>query len=77
MEDSAPTVCAQALVTVALLSAGSRLRLSPRVRLDARLARRMAPITLLFVAMLWTSSRALRRCSVPVVTIFKNLAVVA
>ena len=28
-------------------------------------------------AMLWTSSKALRYCSVPVVTIFKNLSVVA
>lgn len=70
-------LASQALVTVTLLFAGSQMRLSPAVHFDAQLARRMAPITLLFVSMLWTSSKALRYCSVPVVTIFKNLSVVA
>lgn len=36
----------------------------------------MLPVTLLFCAMLWTSGKALRHCSVPMVTVFKNVAVV-
>ena len=42
---------------------------------DRRFARSMLPVTVLFVSMLWTSGKALRYCSVPVVTIFKNLSV--
>lgn len=67
----------QALGTVILLRLGSALRVSSRVSLDVSLLRKMAPITLMFAAMLGTSSRALRYSSVPVVTIFKNLSVVA
>ena len=70
-------LASQALVTVALLLVSSETRLGPAVRFDPQLARKMLPITLLFVAMLSTSSKALRFCSVPVVTIFKNLSVVA
>lgn len=36
----------------------------------------MAPVTLLFCLMLWTSSKALRFVSMPIFTVFKNLAVV-
>ena len=70
-------LASQALVTLALLLLASETRLGPVVRFDPKLARKMLPITLLFAAMLWTSSKALRYCSVPVVTIFKNLSVVA
>ena len=70
-------LASQALVTLALLLLFSETRLGPVVRFDPKLARKMLPITLLFAAMLWTSSKALRYCSVPVVTIFKNLSVVA
>ena len=70
-------LASQALVTVALLLLSSETRLGPAVRFDPKLARKMLPITLLFAAMLWTSSKALRYCSVPVITIFKNLSVVA
>ena len=67
-------LASQALVTLALLLLFSETRLGPVVRFDPKLARKMLPITLLFAAMLWTSSKALRYCSVPVVTIFKNLS---
>ena len=70
-------LASQALVTVVLLLLAGEMQIGPLVRFDTRLARKMLPVTLLFVAMLWTSSRALRYCSVPVVTIFKNLSVVA
>jgi len=70
-------LASQALVTVVLLLVSSETRLGPAVRFDPKLARKMLPITLLFAVMLWTSSKALRYCSVPVVTIFKNLSVVA
>lgn len=36
----------------------------------------MLPVTLLFCAMLWTSGKALRYCSMPLFTVCKNLAVV-
>jgi GDP-mannose transporter len=36
----------------------------------------MAPVTLLFCLMLWTSGKALRFVSMPTFTVFKNLAVV-
>lgn len=36
----------------------------------------MAPVTLLFCLMLWTSGKALRFVSMPIFTVFKNLAVV-
>lgn len=36
----------------------------------------MLPVTLLFCAMLWTSGKALRHCSMPLFTVCKNLAVV-
>ena len=65
----------QAVATVALLRAGAALRLCEPVPFDRRLARSMLPVTVLFVSMLWTSGKALRYCSVPVVTIFKNLSV--
>lgn len=70
-------LASQALGTLLLLHVGSALRISSRVVLEPALLRTMAPITLLFAAMLGTSSRALRYSSVPVVTIFKNLAVVS
>jgi len=38
--------------------------------------RAMAPVTLLFCVMLWTSGKALRFVSMPIFTVFKNLAVV-
>jgi GDP-mannose transporter len=36
----------------------------------------MAPVTFLFCLMLWTSGKALRFVSMPIFTVFKNLAVV-
>jgi GDP-mannose transporter len=36
----------------------------------------MAPVTVLFCLMLWTSGKALRHCSMPLFTVCKNLAVV-
>lgn len=36
----------------------------------------MLPVTALFCLMLWTSGKALRYCSMPLFTVFKNLAVV-
>jgi GDP-mannose transporter len=36
----------------------------------------MAPVTILFCLMLWTSGKALRYCSMPLFTVCKNLAVV-
>ncbi|KAJ1629054.1 hypothetical protein T492DRAFT_130263 [Pavlovales sp. CCMP2436] len=36
----------------------------------------MLPVTVLFCAMLWTSGKALRYCSMPLFTVCKNLAVV-
>ena len=70
-------LASQALGTVLLLRLGGNLGISAPVVLDLPLLRAMVPITLLFAAMLGTSSRALRLNSVPVVTIFKNLSVVA
>lgn len=69
-------LASQAAGTVLLLRLGSALGVSSPVVFDAPLLRLLAPITLLFTAMLWTSSRALHHCAVPVVTVFKNLAVV-
>ena len=69
-------LASQAAGTVLLLRLGGALRLSAPVPVDLALLRLLAPVTLLFAAMLWTSSRALHHCSVPVVTVFKNLAVV-
>lgn len=67
----------QALGTVVCLTAYSFMRPGAKeaLGLDLQLLRAMAPVTLLFAAMLGSSSRALRYCSVPVVTIFKNIAV--
>ena len=67
----------QAIVTVGLLWLLAALRIIAPLPFDPALARRMAPVTAMFAAMLWTSSRAFRYCSVPVVTVFKNLSVVA
>ena len=67
----------QAIVTVGLLWLLAALRIIAPLPFDPALARRMAPVTVMFAAMLWTSSRAFRYCSVPVVTVFKNLSVVA
>lgn len=66
----------QAAGTVLLLLLVAAARLIEPLPLDRRLLRAMLPVTLLFVTMLFTSSRALRHCSVPVVTIFKNSSVV-
>ncbi|KAL3902506.1 MAG: hypothetical protein SGPRY_012043, partial [Prymnesium sp.] len=70
-------LASQAIGTVLCLRAYAYLRPNEALRLhmDPQLLRAMAPVTLLFAAMLGSSSRALRYCSVPVVTIFKNLAV--
>lgn len=70
-------LASQALGTVlclkayALLAAGA----GEGMRMDLQLLRAMVPVTMLFAAMLGSSSRALRYCSVPVVTIFKNISV--
>lgn len=45
-------------------------------RAHADVLRAMAPVTLLFCLMLWTSGKALRYVSMPIFTVFKNLAVV-
>lgn len=66
----------QAAGTVVLLRLGGMLSISAPVPLDFVLLRLLSPVTLLFAAMLWTSSRALHYTAVPVVTVFKNLAVV-
>ena len=69
-------LASQAAGTVLLLRLGAASRVSSPVALDTQLLRLLMPVTLLFATMLWTSSRALHYCSVPVVTVFKNLAVV-
>ena len=69
-------LASQAAGTILLLRIGGMSGLSAPVPLDLTLLRSMAPVTLLFASMLWTSSRALHYCSVPVVTVFKNMAVV-
>jgi GDP-mannose transporter len=43
---------------------------------DIKVARRWMPLTLLFVAMLWTSMKSLGLMSVAVQTILKNLAII-
>lgn len=70
-------LASQALGTVLCLRAYGLLTESSteKLRMDLKLLRTMAPITLLFAAMLGSSSRALRYCSVPVVTVFKSIAV--
>ena len=67
----------QAGSTVLLLLASSTLGVGEAVNLSHDLLRHMAPVTLLFVGMLWTSAQALRSASMPVVTIFKSLSVVS
>ena len=69
------TLASQAFGTILCLTLGGVLHWSERPQFDWGLARVMTPVTLFFAAMLWTSSRALRHCSVPVITISKNLAV--
>ena len=68
-------LASQAFGTVACLAVAGLLRPRERQQLDGGLACAMAPVTLFFVAMLWTSSRALRHCSIPVISLFKNLSV--
>ena len=71
-------------VELALLRRMAPVAPAPRTRAAlaghaARGARHHPPtaqVTVLFAAMLWTSSRALRFCSVPIVTVFKNVSVV-
>jgi len=67
----------QAGSTVLLLLASSTLGVGDAVDFSQNLLRLMAPVTLLFVGMLWTSAQALRSASMPVVTIFKSLSVVS
>lgn len=69
-------LASQAGGTIMLLRVGGAMGISAPVPLDLPLLRMLAPVTLLFASMLWTSSRALHYCSVPVVTVFKNTAVV-
>ena len=68
-------LASQAFGTVLCLQVYAALSQSESMHIDLKLLRAMAPVTLLFAAMLGSSSRALRHCSVPVVTIFKNIAV--
>ena len=56
--------------------AAHRARVAPIPISRAELFRLMLPVTLLFCAMLWTSGKALRHCSMPLFTVCKNLAVV-
>lgn len=60
----------------AALTRSARPATMPRARAPADLFVAMAPVTLLFCAMLWTSGKALRFCSMPLFTVFKNMAVV-
>ena len=69
-------LASQSAGTLVLLRFGGMVGLCTPVPLNVPLLRQLAPITFLFAAMLWTSSRALHYCSVPVVTVFKNLSVV-
>lgn len=66
----------QSLCAVVFLKGSDVLQISKPLPLQAGLFRLMTPVTLMFCAMLWTSGKALRFCSMPLFTVCKNLAVV-
>ena len=59
-----------------LVVAAKRLGFVHYPEFDVKVARRWLPLTLLFVAMLWTSMKSLKTMSVAVQTILKNLATI-
>mmetsp|Transcript_1676 Transcript_1676/g.4359 ORF Transcript_1676/g.4359 Transcript_1676/m.4359 type:complete len:387 (-) Transcript_1676:109-1269(-) len=66
----------QSLCAVVFLLLSDWLKLSEPSPLTKDVLRAMAPVTILFCLMLWTSGKALRFVSMPIFTVFKNLAVV-
>lgn len=67
-------VVAQAIVAVACVESCKRLGLVEYPEFQWRTARRWAPVNIFFCLMLFTSMTALQYNSVPMVTIFKNIA---
>jgi len=66
----------QSLCAVVFLKGAAVLKMHEPVPFSTDVLRSMAPVTVLFSLMLWTSGKALRFVSMPTFTVFKNLAVV-
>mmetsp|Transcript_30784 Transcript_30784/g.46694 ORF Transcript_30784/g.46694 Transcript_30784/m.46694 type:complete len:371 (+) Transcript_30784:143-1255(+) len=67
-------VVAQAIVAVVCVDSCKRLGLVEYPEFEWKTAKRWAPVNLFFCLMLFTSMAALQYNSVPMVTIFKNIA---
>ena len=66
----------QNFFAVVLVMIGKQLGLLYYPDFDMKVVKRWMPLTLLFVAMLWTSMKSLFTMSVAVQTILKNLAII-